>query len=254
MLLLSAIVVGGCAATDPLPRHAWVDADHALALMAERGAKVETLTARCAVAMRSGHEDVTFDGAVVARLPHDLRLRGWKFDRAVIDLTIREDGVWFWTAQQRESLESGSMLDAMNNPRARGTGLAMVIGAMVDGPWHQTEVQGDELTATQMLDSGWQLQATIDRPTLTISRYALIDGDGHVVQQVRLDRYVMVNDMPWPMRIVAEGYGRGGRGSGVGGASGQIVVRLSDVSLNEGLADGAFNPPRRAIRQNGDER
>ena len=99
-LLLAA---GGCARKappSPLPTYAGLDDAAALKVLAARAEAVKTLSAQCALTLtRPDDQTVQLDGAVVMAPPEKLRLRAWKFGRAVFDLTLTEAGLWVMTPQ-----------------------------------------------------------------------------------------------------------------------------------------------------------
>lgn len=247
--LLMALVLCGMTGCTPAPRvaealpeHEWVNASHALEVMAERADAIETLSGRCDVTLEQGGETVVLDGAVAARLPDRLRLRGWKFDRAVMDLTVRGDEVWFWLAEEAESSpDEGALAQIRAGGDRSYFDWPLLVGMMSRTAWDDTALHGSSLIATRRLDDGWTLRMRIHRPTLTVRLYEVVDPRGEVVHRVSLGDYTLIDQKPWPTRITATH-------TGSDGETRELTIRLSEIALNERLAAGAFDPPDRATR------
>ena len=79
VLMLSA---WGCAS--PLPTYPRMRDDDAARIIGDRLATIHMFSARCEITMTNSQGDsVRLDGALVAASPDRLRMRAWKFGRAV---------------------------------------------------------------------------------------------------------------------------------------------------------------------------
>jgi hypothetical protein len=99
---IAAFLVGAtalAAACAPrLPVHEWRDAEQAIATIAERAESVRSVSASCTISLRSADgRGATLDGAIVAEGDRRLRIRAWKLNTAVFDLTLTTDGLWIWS-------------------------------------------------------------------------------------------------------------------------------------------------------------
>jgi hypothetical protein len=240
------VLATGCGAkrapAEDLPPYRWVDAETAIRDLRARADAVKTVSAECTITLtRADGETVQFDGAMVARNPGWVRLRAWKFNRAVFDLTLQPAGLWVMTLddpKRREQMLPARVSAAefvrqwsyFNGELFRR---ATADDVTTDGRTLVVSAEGPE-----GLEFG-VLRCEVDRATLTPRRYAILaDGPTGVPDfELALDRYRDVDGVPWPHRLVAT--------SGVG----RIVVEQRNVEVNGELAPNAFVPPRRAEKQ-----
>lgn len=230
-LCVMAILVPGLAGcASGLPKHPWQGENEARRILADRSQRISTITAEAAITLDSAEgESIQLEAAIAAQMPDHLRLRAWKFGRAVLDVTVRPDGVWTWSAEEAplDSLISENRLmralgfehDIFSDPRT-----------VIDRP------DEDTLLFRHDHDDG-SVVARVDRDTLTVSEWVFIDTNGTLRGRVAMDRYAMITDIPWPMRLQATS------------DSGRVQIQLRQVQLNEPLSGSAFEPPTRAVRQ-----
>lgn len=242
-LLAFSIVAGGCRPKAPpaedLPAYQWFDKETAIRDLRARADAVRTVSAECTVRLtRADGETVSFDGAIVTRNPGWVRLRAWKFNRAVFDLTLQPAGLWVMTLDDAKRKEQ--ILPAKVSAATFVRQWSYFNGALFDeAKAGNARVTGDTLVLfdgapTRGYDS--RLHCEVDRRTLTPRRY-VYDDSGQRQFELTLDRYRVVNGIPWPHRLVATG------------AMGRVVIEQRNVEINGELAPNAFVPPRRAEKQ-----
>jgi hypothetical protein len=156
-------------------------------------------------------------------------VRAYKFGQAVLDLTVKPDGLWLFLP--RQDSRAGQVRSASSDTgQAIRQWLQLLAG---DREGASVQLTGQKLFVTwheEMITRG-----EIDRPTLTARRYTMSDRDGTQHFSLKLDRYRKVGPTVWPGRIQATS------------RSGKIVINLRDIELNV-AAPAAFEPPPRAER------
>jgi outer membrane lipoprotein-sorting protein len=230
----------GCA--EKLPTYEWTTQVEALAVIRERSQSIKTIQAACDITLTDpGGRSVTLDGALVSRIPGWLRMRAWKFNAAVFDVTMTPDGLW---VMQRDSPEIAngvpSSLDASQIADAWG----LLNGGFFSGEviWAREKTRMDrERFISKSRRNGHtpgheSMQSQVERDTLLPLSY---QGGGGAERNdvVRLGRYRMVNGIAFAHEIDLKA------------EVGHIVIRLRDVTLNEEPNPGAFRPPARAVKQ-----
>ena len=245
LILLTVALMAGCAqhrrATarddERLPPYAWADEQTALRDLAERSAAVRTASAACDLTLtRPDGESVRLDGAVALSPPDRLRLRAWKFSRAVFDLTLRPDGLWVLAPD--DAGRRRQVLPAALDAATFGREWAFLFGGFFAAPDLEAQVRGDELVVRRTLPDGRSVVCDVDRATLTPRRYRMLDPAGQTRFTLVLEGYREFDGgLTFPTHFTAT--------SDEGG----IDVTLRDVELNQSLPDDAFVPPRRAERQ-----
>jgi outer membrane lipoprotein-sorting protein len=231
-LLLAA---AGCARrpASPLPTYHGLDDAAALKVLADRAQSVKTLSAQCRVTLtRPDNQSVRLDGAVVMQPPDRLRLRAWKFNQAVFDLTLTEEGLWVLTPQDPQRREK--VLPASLSAAQFGREWAMLNGGFFLQPDLATGGDAKTLTVRRRLDDGRAVLCRVDRATLTPRQFEMRDPEGKLRFRFALSDYRMTEGIPWPTLLAARS------------GDGKIDIRLKDVELNQDLAPNAFRPPRRA--------
>jgi hypothetical protein len=198
----------------------------ALDIIAERLESVRTAAGTAVITLTGADgRSVRLDGAMACEPGSSLRLRAWKFNAAVFDLTVRGKDVWL---MQSDRARERGMTDV---PAA---GIVEATGLMWAAFYRSAEpVRGAErhlLTVSGPGPGGQAAQCTIDRTTLTPHIFRV--GEATLV----LDRYRVVDGVVWPMRWRLTG------------EHGRVELRLGDVELNRPLPEAAFTPPRRAAR------
>ena len=236
ILLVAAAAFAGCAknAPPPLPVLPLVDADQTLATLRDRIAAVQSLTGKGEVQLSSSTRgDVTLESVYVLRPPGDARVRAWKFNQAVFDLTATGDGVWIYSP--REASAPGEV-----PPSAKALGdsvrqwVALLLGG-IESPDAVHRLTGDDLIVTRPAAGGGMLRIVIDRPTRTVREQSISDPDGRRRFTLLLTDYQLFGDLPWPTRIVARS------------ETGTITVRTRAITFNDAPAT-AFKPSSRATR------
>lgn len=233
ILLCICLCASGCTADrEDLPRLQWTDDQTALRILSQRARSVRTVSAAALLTLtRSDGQSVRLDGAVVMSLPDkSVRLQAWKFNQKVFDLTLTPKGLWVKTppdaARRRQALPAS--LSAAPLVRA----LSLVGGDVFDGPDVQViDRGGPRFAVRKPLDRGQTIVADIDRATLTVRQYRLIDPSGIVRFMLTPDHFQDLQGLIWPTRLTARSdYGR-------------INVELRDLELNGQIPPQAFAPP-----------
>lgn len=213
------------------------DPRQVLAAIERRMDGVATLAAECQLTFhRPDKDSVKLEGALVAQPPDRLRLRAWKLGHAVMDLTVRPDGVWLWTAKRAsegvEKLISGEL--SAGPWRTVWPRLGSLLGdadATIDATGQRA------FTVRGRLADGGMLEAHVDGPSATVTAYRLFAADGEALGRLRLDEYQTIAGEPWPTSLQAEA------------SRGTLEITLRDLTLDEALPATAFQPPKRATRR-----
>lgn len=226
---LLVLSMGGCAAQ--LPAYAWNNPDEALRLVNERTQHVQSLGGRGTVMLsREGDPGVVLD-AVVAADRENLRLRAYKFDRAILDLTLRPDGIWLWQAPAHAKadidLKGLARLTSGESP-AKAMLWTMLMGRV-------PATSQIAMTDGKLIGRAGEIVTQIDPRTLTVQAYRF-ETQGSRAPAIRLGNYDLVDGIAWPKRISIED------------ATGVIDIRLAEVTLNADLPPRAFEPPKGAVR------
>lgn len=237
--LLPGLLAGGCRST-PLPAFPAMTDDEVLGVLRERAERIDTVEATGVVTLRAADgRRAVLDAALVADAPDRLRVRAWKLDRVVLDLTSIPEGVWIQAADDQD----GRVPDL---PGARiGRAWALFTGAffardragepeVVDRDEHDLWLRRNDDDDDE---GGAVILCRVDRRTLVPRRYEVCDRGGATRYAVDLDRYRPVGDIAWPHRLTMSADGQ------------RITIAMSDVVLNDGTAPAAFTPPARAVRQ-----
>ena len=234
-------VLGGC--TSKLPTYQWETDGEALEVMRERARSVKSIEAACDITLTDPQgQSVVLDGAMAARNPGWLRLRAWKLNSAVFDLTMTPEGLWL---MRPDSADIDRRLPAAFNAGQIAEAWALLNGEVFadDLVWlrekatGQLEQFGTPTDRATPSDRG-SIVLSVDRSTLTLQRVLILNDDANTARaELRLSRYRMVDEVPWPHDLELRS------------DDGVIRLRLRDVSLNAEPAPSAFVPPRRAVRQ-----
>lgn len=239
-LFIGALFVAsaGCAPRrEPgVPAYRWVDEQTALADLRARAAAVRTVSTECAITLeRPDGQNVQLDGALVTAKPDRVRLRAWKFNRAVFDLTLNDDGLWVMTMDDPKRRKQ--VLPASVSAAQFVRQWSYLTGGLFEEPGLVTRVDGGTLFVTRRSedDDNDVLTCEVDRATLTPRRY-VFDSSAERFE-LRMERYRDINGVAWPTRLVA------------GSGSGRVIVDQRNVEINGELAENAFIPPRRAEKR-----
>ena len=187
----------------------------------------------------SERNSVRLDGAMVAAPPDQFRLRAWKFDRAVFDLTLADHQTWLLTPADPAVRERIKALESVQSARI-GEALKLL------GPEYfrkasalEQQSSSDRLVVEGPFFDHQQMICEIDRRTLTPRRFHLaLDNRGdQAPEEVLLQQYRLINTIAWPTRIV------------VRSRQGELSLQLGEIEINGTLPDAAFVPPPRAVKQ-----
>ena len=240
LLLLLGTAALGCAprrpAAENLPTFGDVGHAAALRVLADRARAVKSVSGQCQLTLtRPDGQTVRLDGAVVMAPPDRLRLRAWKFNQAVFDLTLTPQGLWVVAPDDPSRRQK--VLPASLGAAQLGREWALLSGSFFDDPALAVRGAGDRLAVSRTLEDGRTVVCDVDRRTLTPRRYRMFDPAGRGRFTLTLSDYAVINGVVWPQRLEARG------------DDGRIGVRMTDVELNGELAPNAFKPPRRAEKQ-----
>jgi outer membrane lipoprotein-sorting protein len=238
IVTLFAATLAGCAPkrAPDLPAYPWQGESAALAELRARAESVRTVSAECTIRLeRPDGQNVQLDAALVMRRPDHVRLRAWKFSRAVFDLTLNDDGLWVMTMD--DPARRDDVLPASVSAAEFVREWSYLTGGLFAESGLTTRVEGDTLFVTRAngkAEDG-NLTCEVDRRTLTPRRY-VYEGSADRFE-LRMENYRSVGATPWPARLVAAS------------GSGTVVVEQRNVEINGELAENAFTPPRRAEKR-----
>lgn len=230
----------GCAR--PLKRYPLMSDEEATQTIAARLASVHTLSAACEITLFDAQQNaVRLDGALAASLPERLRLRAWKFNQAVFDLTLKPEGLWiFWAEKDADRERDGDQFDPRQFSASQiGDAWKIFTGGffadhpspVIDAP----EIRFRSYITT--LSDGTRITCVVDRSTLTPTQYEFVTSDGALQYALRVSRYQTMNDIVWPTILEFQS------------PTGRLSLRLKDIEINGELPESAFAPPPRAVRQ-----
>lgn len=230
-------VLCGCAPArvKPLPTYRWTDAQSALRTIDQRARLVHTVSAQCLMTLRRPNgESVRLDGVLVMAPPEkSVHLRAWKFNQPVFDLTLIPRGLWI--ESPRDEARRQALLPASLSAAKVAKVMAALGGGLLEGPDVRViDPGGARFEIRKPLGDGQTLSEEIDRATLTVRRYRLVDPVGRVRFSLLLQQYHDLGGIVWPTRLVASS------------GNGDIELELREVELNAPLPEHAFDPPPRA--------
>lgn len=249
--LSALLTLSACA--QKLPRYPAMSPSESLGVIAERLKSVRTVTSACDITLTDAEgETVRLDGALAAEPPERLRVRAWKFGRAAFDITVVGGELW---AVLPEEMGGGAELDRNTEAAGTETDWASRLLVFVDPAFFREAVVVDGATDARTLTvrsdevddgeiglerrsnadtHGGGLVCEIDRPTLTVRRFTMPGASG---REILLSDYELIDGVAWPGRIA------------VRGPDGSVSIRLESTEFNATLPEGAFTPPRRAVRR-----
>lgn len=239
MICFLAIVLVGCTAVPPehLPTYQWMDNAASIQLMARRSELVRIVNCACFLTLiRADGQSVHLDGALAMDLPQkDVRIRAWKFNQPVFDLTLARDELWLEMPkdEQRRSEVLPAGLSAAQFARA----LSLFGPDFLDDP-HLSTVDdgGAEFELRKRIDQNREVVALVRRSTLTIRQYRLLDSAARSQFILDLSHYESIGEIVWPTQMEAINDGS------------KIELGLRDIQINTALPASAFVPPRGAER------
>lgn len=230
------LLLCGCAA--PLPAYIWIDYETALEALSERARSVRTLSATGTIVLgRTEDSAVHLEGAMVSELPGKLHVRAWKFGHTAFDLTLTPEGLWILTGEDAPA-DADASLSGLTSERFSEAWGVFTGDFFASADREITDTGGKAFTVSRPWgSSGVRVTAVVDRRTLTVTRYQVVDANGLERQSLDLDRYREIGGIPWPLRITARG------------ESGLLVLDMDDAELNSELPPAAFRPPARAVKR-----
>jgi outer membrane lipoprotein-sorting protein len=233
-LTFTLLAGAGCATS--IPRYHWSSDGDALRELSRRADEVKTIEAACAIALRDENDQhVTLDGALVARQPDHLRIRAWKFEQVLFDVTSTPDGVWIDMPDHDKRLQHSELGDNISRAWALFSGEFMMRNLTID---HQRSSSGEVIVVEAPPATTDPITScVVERDTLTPTRYEVRAHDGILLYAIRLENYRQIGAIIWPCRIAFE--------SGANSMS----INLRDVELNGEVNPNAFTPPPGAVRQ-----
>ena len=231
--------LSGCAPQPARPQmlatYRWTNATDALGIMRQRAQSVRTVSAQCLITLtRRNGESVRLDGALVMA-PHEgnVRLRAWKLNQPVIDLTLNRDGLWI--EAPREDSRRQQMLPANLNAAQAARAILLFGGGLLQGPDMQViDRGGPQFQIRKRLETGQLVRATVDRATLVVRKYELLDPSGAARFTMVLSHYDKFSGVSWPTQFVATS------------PSGKVEIDLRQAEINTSIPQRAFVPPPRA--------
>lgn len=240
-LCFLTVAVLGCQSAPPgrpIARFSSLDNDAALTILARRAEMIRAMTGQCELTLkRSGQQVVRLDGLMVMAPPDRVRLRVWKMDQAVFDLTVLPDGVWIERAPQEAD---GPVVPATVSAVKMSRELCWFIGGFFRSPGlaAQPSPKGDLLYRRYDPD-GTSIECQVDAATATARRFNFRDALGNTRFSLDMSDYGEVDGIAWPMRLAAWD----------AADHGEIDVAFSRVEFNGELAPRAFIPPPGAEKQ-----
>lgn len=230
-------LLGGCVSEAPVtppPTYAAMSDAESLTLIADRQAKVASVSAECDLDLTDTEgQSVSLDGVLVAEPPGKLRLRAWKFGQAVFDLTLVNGKGWVMVP---ESGPAAGKMDSEKLPARRVSDAFDLLGPSFFRTARVVRSDNATLTAQGTALGREDVLCEIDRATLTARRFVVGQGaDGEPKSELALDRYSLTdNGLVWPMRMRLTS------------PTGEVLVRVRTVELNGEVPAAAFKPPQRA--------
>jgi hypothetical protein len=221
----------GCA-EQHLPTYPFMDASATQTALADRASAIHDVSAQGLLTLtRSDGQSVRLDAALAMAPPDCSRIRAWKFNQAIFDLTVCPRGVF---------LEGSSDPAHKDQIRAAGASAAkmartwsLMAGGFFLSPDLVGTIDGKTIHFSKK-DAEGVIVCDVNRATLTAERYRLIDPRGQTRFSLELEDYAQFDGSLWPQKITATA------------DSGTVQIELHDVELNGGLPPAAFDPPPRA--------
>jgi outer membrane lipoprotein-sorting protein len=228
-------LIAGCEHVEPesIPHFPLMDAQASLQTLAKRAHLVQSLSSQGLVTLtRPNGESIRLDAALVLKPPAEARLRAWKFGRAVFDLTVTPQGVWYLTPD--DPARKAQLRSAGVSAAKLAKTWSLLNGGFFNDPALRVEMTPSQLFIRRKFANEPQVLCEVDRATLTPRRYLMFDEKGQQRFSLRLSQYKQFGQIVWPTRITAIS------------DSGKVEVELHDLEMNADLPATAFVPPHRA--------
>lgn len=234
LCLIAFCGLTGCAAIGPpLPTVDWNTTEDARTILTERQNAIESVQTQVKIRYTSPppeSETNTFDGALVIATNDRFRLRTWKINQTIFDLTVTPEGTFIAAIDEMKERAPDSEADL--------AALANNLGAMLRGPDYaeaRIETRGDTVRLFWGPNARPELAAEFDRWTLGLRamRTRTANGSAPVAIESQQADY---NGYVWFKELTAAG------------DFGRFEMTFRDVEINGELNPRAFKPPRRAVR------
>jgi hypothetical protein len=225
-------IAAGCVAKESIPIYPATQPSSIVETITARSAALQSATGNGAVSLSSAKRgSVRLEAAFVLSPPDRARVRAWKFNQAVFDLTVKPEGTWLYSPRDPSM--------ATNSSANVGGGIRDWLAYLGSGvPAGSAVLRTTEQSLTlESPDSrsGGTITTTIDRPTRTVRQYRLVDSAGSERFTLSLEHYRDFAGALWPTRIEAKS------------ATGTIVVETDTLEPNV-ASTAVFTPPARAAR------
>jgi hypothetical protein len=162
-----------------------------------------------------------------------VRLRAWKFNQAVFDLTLTPDGTWIEMPADPDRRTQVLPASVSAEQLARAISL-FGPDVLTDPDLQVLDTGGDEFRFRRPADGGQMFVGRVQRSTLVIRQYQLLGPSGNTRFTLDLKNYSNFGGVIFPTELVALNDGN------------KIEVSLEEIVVNEPLPPRAFVPPRRA--------
>ena len=227
--LIALLLLLGCTPAEQIPTYPKLSTSQVLTIIADRWRNLESGTGRGELTLESNGRSLTMDVVYVWKKPGMVRLRGWKFNQAVFDLTVLTDGVWIYSPR------GGDFPSGVNSAQiARAvTYLIGGLGENIGDPTWRTVQTGNMVRLTRTEADGTGLQTNVDSLTATVRSCVITDTHGKEQFRLRMSRYAAWGSTIWPQRLEASS------------SMGRILLETQSFQPNV-AAPGAFKPPSRA--------
>lgn len=227
-------ISGGCASTRV--SYPWQGVEAGAARMRERDEKVRSIQAEARIVLtNAAGQSVVVEGLLLLDPGAGARLRAWKFDQPVLDVTRTPEGTWVWMGRQGDERAREWIARAMApDGVVAWSFLPGLLVATANGPADQDADATFELVGAAD-DRGNRVQARFDRATLTLRELGWTDANGRELSRVRCERYRWIAGQPCPGRVSASS------------PHGSMVMDVGRVEVNVPLAPRAFVPPTDAL-------
>jgi hypothetical protein len=219
-----------------LPTYPFADDATALHTMADRASKLRTINCSCILDLtRVDGQSVRLDGAIAISIPDKrVRLRAWKFNQAVFDLTVTPDGTWIEMPSDPD--RRTQVLPASVSAEQLAKAISL-FGPDVFNDWQLQvlDMGGDEFRFRRPADGGQMFLGRVERSTLIVRQYQILGPSGNTRFTLDLKNYAdFGGGIVFPTELVALNDGN------------RIDVTLQQVQINQPLPPKAFVPPRHA--------
>ena len=164
---------------------------------------------------KPGEAPVRLDAALAAQRPDHLRLRAWKFNRVVLDITRTPAGVWVLGSDRIPADVTGLIVDGLGRDLARFWDVT---------PQHASDIILVTPASQQPADS---------------NRTPAAAADAAATAQAKLSRFRIVDGHWAPMHIKASS-----------AAGGSLQLDVTRITFDDDLPASLFMPPEHAQQRN----